>query len=103
MTLITIEQRSGGHNHAVRLDDTFDFVNTLEYDAIDGHPNEHLQTTELAVEWFATRGLIHAESLETSDRDQGLGFEARKLAPQPEPSRVLCRSHVGCGSRVRAA
>ena len=69
MTLITIEQRSGGHNHAVQLDDTFDFVNTLEYDAIDGHPNEHLQTTELAVEWFATRGLIHAEFLETSDRD----------------------------------
>jgi predicted RNA-binding Zn ribbon-like protein len=69
MTLITIEQRSGGHNHEVQLDDTFDFVNTLEYDAIDGHPNEHLPTAERAVEWFVTRGLIHAESLETSDRD----------------------------------
>jgi predicted RNA-binding Zn ribbon-like protein len=69
MTLITIDQRSGGHFHDVRLEDTFDFVNTLEYDAIDGHPNEHLPTAERAVEWFATRGLIHAESLETSDRD----------------------------------
>ena len=69
MTFITIEQRSGGHFHEVRLEDTFDFVNTLEYDAIDGHPNEHLQTAERAVEWFATRGLIHAESLETSERD----------------------------------
>ena len=69
MTLITIEQRSGGHFHDVQLEDTFDFINTLEYDAIDGHPNEHLPTAERAVEWFATRGLIHAESLETSDRD----------------------------------
>jgi predicted RNA-binding Zn ribbon-like protein len=69
MTLITIEQRSGGHYHEVQLDDTFDFVNTLEYDANDGTPNEHLPTAERAVEWFATRGLIHAESLETSDRD----------------------------------
>ena len=69
MTFITIEQRTGGHDHGVQLDDTFDFINTLEYDAIDGHPNEHLPTAERAVEWFATRGLIHAESLETSDRD----------------------------------
>jgi predicted RNA-binding Zn ribbon-like protein len=69
MTIITIEQRSGGHFHEVRLEDTFDFVNTLEYDAIDGHPNEHLPTAERAVEWFATRRLIHAETLETSAKD----------------------------------
>ena len=69
MTLITIEQRSGGHYHDVQLDDTFDFINTLENDANDGTPNEHLTSAELAVEWFATRGLIHAESLETSGRD----------------------------------
>ena len=69
MTMITIEQRSGGHYHEVQLEDTFDFVNTLEYDANEGFPNENLPTSERAVEWFATRGLIHAESLETSDRD----------------------------------
>jgi predicted RNA-binding Zn ribbon-like protein len=69
MTLITIEQRSGGHYHEVQLDDTFDFINTLEYDANDGTPNEHLATSDRAVEWFVTRGLIHAESLETSDKD----------------------------------
>ena len=69
MTLITIEQRSGGHYHEVQLDDTFDFINTLEYDANEGTPNEHLPTAERAVEWFATRGLIHAESLETTERD----------------------------------
>jgi predicted RNA-binding Zn ribbon-like protein len=69
MTFIEIEQRTGGHDHEVRLDDTFDFVNTLEYDANEGTPNEHLPTAEAAVEWFATRGLIHAESLETSGKD----------------------------------
>jgi predicted RNA-binding Zn ribbon-like protein len=69
MTLITIEQRSGGHYHDVQLDDTFDFINTLENDANDGTPNEHLPTAERAIEWFATRGLIHAESLETTDKD----------------------------------
>ena len=69
MTLITIEQRSGGHYHDVQLDDTFDFINTLENDANDGTPNEHLQTAERAIEWFAARGLIHAESLETTGKD----------------------------------
>ena len=69
MTLITIEQRSGGHYHDVQLDDTFDFINTLENDANDGTPNEHLTTAERAIEWFATRGLIHAESLETTGKD----------------------------------
>ena len=69
MTIITIEQRSGGHYHDVQLDDTFDFINTLENDANDGTPNEHLTTAESAVEWFATRGLIHAESLETTGKD----------------------------------
>jgi predicted RNA-binding Zn ribbon-like protein len=69
MTLITIEQRSSGHYHDVQLDDTFDFVNTLEFDANEGFPNEHLPTAERAVEWFATRGLIHAETFEASDRD----------------------------------
>jgi predicted RNA-binding Zn ribbon-like protein len=69
MTLITIEQRSGGHYHDVQLDDTFDFINTLENDANDGTPNEHLPTAERAIEWFATRGLIHAESLETTGKD----------------------------------
>jgi hypothetical protein len=56
MTIITIEQRSGGHFHDVQLEDTFDFVNTLEYDAIDGHPNEHLPTAERAVEWLPRAG-----------------------------------------------
>jgi predicted RNA-binding Zn ribbon-like protein len=69
MTTFHLDQRPAGHDHGVQLDDTFDFINTLEYDAIEGTPNEHLPTVELAVEWFATRGLIHPESLDATGRD----------------------------------
>ena len=69
MTTFHLEQRPAGHDHGVRLDDTFDFINTLENDANDGTPNEHLLSAEQAVQWFAERGLIHAESLEGTDKD----------------------------------
>jgi predicted RNA-binding Zn ribbon-like protein len=69
MTAFHLEQRPTGHDHGVQLDDTFDFINTLEYDANDGSPNEHLGTPEDATGWFAERGLIHIDSLEASDRD----------------------------------
>ena len=42
MTTFHLEQRPAGHDHGVQLDDTFDFINTLENDANDGTPNEHL-------------------------------------------------------------
>src|SRR5262245_50885127 len=69
MTLIHLEQQPAGHDHGVELDDTFDFVNTLEYDANDGTPNEHLPTSEAAIAWFAERGLIHTESVDASETD----------------------------------
>jgi predicted RNA-binding Zn ribbon-like protein len=110
MTLITIEQRSGGHFHDVGLEDTFDFVNTLEYDANDGTPNEHLPTAERAVEWFATRGLIHAESLETSDKDleriQAVRSALREIADAVVEHRAPKRGsldRVNRALRARAA
>ena len=69
MTTFHLEQRPAGHDHGVQLDDTFDFINTLENDANDGTPNEHLPSAEQAVQWFAERGLIHAESLDASEKD----------------------------------
>ncbi len=69
MTTFHLEQRPAGHDHGVQLDDTFDFINTLENDANDGTPNEHLPSAEQAVQWFAARGLIHAESLDASEKD----------------------------------
>ena len=56
MTTFHLEQRPAGHDHGVQLDDTFDFINTLENDANDGTPNEHLPSAEQAVQWFTERG-----------------------------------------------
>ena len=69
MTTFHLEQRPAGHDHGVQLDDTFDFINTLENDANDGTPNELLTSPEQAVQWFVERGLIHADSIEASDKD----------------------------------
>jgi predicted RNA-binding Zn ribbon-like protein len=49
----------GGHAHDVRVETTFDFLNTLDYD--DGFPVEQLPTLEVALAWFAERGLMHLE------------------------------------------
>jgi predicted RNA-binding Zn ribbon-like protein len=46
------------HLHEVRLDDTFDFLNTLEYE--NGFPVEHLPDAARAIDWFAGRGIIHS-------------------------------------------
>src|SRR5512144_646647 len=48
-----------GHAHEVVLDDTFDYLNTLEYE--HGFPVEHLETLGTALDWFVQRGVIHQE------------------------------------------
>jgi predicted RNA-binding Zn ribbon-like protein len=50
---------TGGHAHDVDVDTTFDFLNTLDLD--DGFLVEKLPTLDLALHWFADRGLIHHE------------------------------------------
>jgi predicted RNA-binding Zn ribbon-like protein len=50
---------SPGHAHAVDLDATFDFLNTLDHD--DGFVREHLATLDDALDWFVERGVIHRE------------------------------------------
>jgi predicted RNA-binding Zn ribbon-like protein len=62
--MTTTEQQTAGHDHGVRLDDTFDFLNTLDTD--DGFVVDKLETPDGAVRWFAERGLVHAESIEAS-------------------------------------
>jgi predicted RNA-binding Zn ribbon-like protein len=49
-----------GHDHAVDLDDTLDFLNTLEFD--DGLPVERLPDLPAAVEWFVGRGVCHTDA-----------------------------------------
>jgi predicted RNA-binding Zn ribbon-like protein len=47
------------HAHDVRLEDTFDFLNTDDLD--DGFPVEKLPTLNDALTWFVDRGVIHSE------------------------------------------
>ena len=49
------------HVHAVDLDTTADFLNTLSFD--DGAPDEHLATADDAIAFLAGRGLAHEEAL----------------------------------------
>lgn len=49
------------HVHEVELDDTFDFINTLEHSG-DASTDE-LDTPAAAVEWLIGHGLVHAESV----------------------------------------
>jgi len=49
------------HVHAVELDDTFDFINTLEHDG--DASTEELETPGAAIAWLVGRGLVHADSI----------------------------------------
>jgi predicted RNA-binding Zn ribbon-like protein len=51
--------RDAGHAHGVDLDETFDFLNTLDTD--NGFPVEKLPTLDDALHWFVDRGVIHRE------------------------------------------
>ena len=68
----------GHHAHEVRIEDTFDFLNTDDLD--DGFPVEKLPTLGDALTWFVDRGVIHGEGADrirlqadldpaTADRD----------------------------------
>lgn len=63
-----------GHDHAVGLGDTFDFLNTLEYE--EGFPYaqvDHLTSSADAVRWIADHGLVHADAAERvlAEQEQG--------------------------------
>lgn len=55
-----------GHAHDVDVDTTFDFLNTLDLE--DGFLVEKLPTIDLALGWFADRGLIHLEGADRARR-----------------------------------
>ncbi|MEX2183442.1 MAG: CGNR zinc finger domain-containing protein [Chloroflexota bacterium] len=59
MTRTTTRPADRGHAHDVRLDDTFDFLNTD--DTEHGLPVERLPTLDSALAWFVGRGVIHGE------------------------------------------
>ncbi len=62
MTSSSSTAADGGHAHDVDVETTFDFLNTLDRD--DGFLVEKLPSLDLALGWFADRGLIHREGSE---------------------------------------
>jgi predicted RNA-binding Zn ribbon-like protein len=69
------------HQHAVELEEAFDFLNTRELES--GALVDHLTTPDDAFDWLATHDLVHGELL---DR------EREKLADDPEAgARALAR------------
>ena len=50
---------SRGHAHDVRLDDTFDFLNTDDLE--NGFPIDRIPGLDDALAWFVGRGVIHGE------------------------------------------
>jgi predicted RNA-binding Zn ribbon-like protein len=61
---------SRDHHHEMSLDDTFDFMNTLELD--EGSLVDRLQTATDATRWLVDRGLIHAGA---AAPDEGAALE----------------------------
>jgi predicted RNA-binding Zn ribbon-like protein len=73
-----------GHAHDVRLEDTFDFLNTDDTD--NGFPVDRLPTLETALVWFVDRGVIH---LEGADR-----LRVQAAADPVFAARDLARIHA---------
>ena len=77
-----------GHAHEVRLDDTFDFLNTD--DSENGFPLDRLPTLDAALAWFVERGVIHSEG-------------ADRLRVQAADDPVFAASDLARVRAVRAA
>ena len=86
MTLSTPSARAvaPGHAHEVRLEDTFDFLNTHELE--NGFPVDRLPTLDDALAWFVGRGVIHGEG---ADR-----VRAQATADPQHAARELARVHA---------
>lgn len=77
-----------GHAHDVRLEDTFDFLNTD--DTENGFPLERLATLDSALTWFVERGVIHLE-----------GADRQRTVAEADPAsavRDLARVHAVRGA-----
>ncbi len=72
----------GHHAHEVRLEDTFDFLNTDDLE--NGFPIERLPTLGDALGWFVDRGVIHGEG---ADRLR-VQADADPVAAEREMARI---------------
>jgi predicted RNA-binding Zn ribbon-like protein len=61
---------SGNHQHEISLDDTFDFLNTIELES--GSLVDHLETFDDAARWLLERGVCHRGRGPSALRPAGL-------------------------------
>ena len=88
MLIHDIPPADRGHAHEVRLDDTFDFLNTD--DTENGFPMERLPTLDSALSWFVDREVIHLEG-------------ADRLRAQAESDPVFAAADLARVHAVRTA
>jgi predicted RNA-binding Zn ribbon-like protein len=74
------EHQRFGHDHAVGLGETFDFLNTLELE--EGSPVDHFSSIDDAVAWFRERGLVH------DDDAASVSVATADTAPSRELERI---------------
>jgi predicted RNA-binding Zn ribbon-like protein len=67
----TEHRPSRDHHHEMSLEDTFDFLNTIELES--GSLVDHFQTFEDAASWLIGRGVCHKGRGPAALRPQGLG------------------------------
>jgi predicted RNA-binding Zn ribbon-like protein len=69
------------HQHEVEVEEAFDFMNTYELES--GAPVDHFTTLDVALDWLATRHVVHESLLEA---------ERKRVADEPDAAaRVLAR------------
>jgi len=69
----TKHRPSGDHNHEMSLDDTFDFLNTIELES--GSLVDHFETFDDAAGWLIGRGICHSGRGPAALRPQGVDDE----------------------------
>ena len=60
MNIHPLDPAYRGHVHGVDLEDTFDFLNTI--DTENGFRVDHIPTLDAALSWFVDHGAIHIEA-----------------------------------------
>lgn len=62
------------HSHEIGLDESFDFINTLDLEA--GAPRDKLPTPDAALDWLTAVGALHVE--DATDVHRALHDDARR-------------------------
>jgi predicted RNA-binding Zn ribbon-like protein len=69
-----VHEPSQDHTHGVSLEDTFDFLNTIELE--NGFLEDHLTSFSDAADWLLEHGIVHPERLAADGPARGADDEA---------------------------